>query len=108
MKDISNREKYVSFNDVCEELNQPHEDQLHLTKLTVNAGGTIYTIDANGLKVAHGEAPTGRGTSIVTEYQSETGDTFERQEQFHKGQVKSEIRQVNAGQPGNYRDIWRD
>lgn len=56
------------------------------TRVTVNAGGKIYIIDADGIAEIEGE-PTKRGVSIFLQYSDEEsgGHVYEHHIQFHKG-----------------------
>lgn len=93
----------ISFENGMQKC-EPQEDGLHITRVVVNAGGTIYQIDADGLRVYQGE-PTDRGVSVFTQFCTETGDHFERHEQFHKGAVMQEIRYIGHTSPFDGRRI---
>lgn len=60
------------------------DDNLHIGQVVVNVGGKIYLIDNNGIQELSGK-PTGRGTSVFLQFNSEHESIYETHYQFHKG-----------------------
>lgn len=62
-------------------------DEVHPTRVTVNAGGKIYTIDKEGIHFDIGK-PTSRGSTTELEFWCEgCRATFVVSMRFHKGRT---------------------
>lgn len=84
-----------------------HNNNLHLNKVVVNAGGKIYQITETGVEVLDGK-PTGKGVSLFRQYfDYSDGSYYQVHEQFDK---ETMYKQVEKLEPNDTRirknDIW--
>ena len=85
-------------------------DCVHMESVTVNRGGEVTNIDANGTKMTS-EGTSGRGARIEIVYWCESGHKWRKSYQFHKGsiEVSNDLMTTVEGPPDyGLRDLWRD
>lgn len=87
---------------------------LHITKIHVNAGGSITVIDHSGTRCSVGDS-NGRGTVITICYACELcGDVTSVTQRFHKGSVFFDSTMIHSnnnqeeGDWAGHKDIWRN
>lgn len=79
---------------------------VHPTRVEVNAGGEITTVDSDGTRLRTGRA-AGRGVLITLAFFCENGHPFEQRIEFYKGATLTSIHRRTADAEHEH-TIWRD